>query len=48
VQLSSHPTPDPRADLLADYAAQQEFDRAAKSKSAEQDNERDWDMTDDD
>lgn len=44
------PAPDPRADLLADYAAQSEFERAAKSKTTEQDNERDrnWDITDDD
>ena len=44
------PAPDPRADILADYAAQVDFERAAKEKSAEQDNEldRDWDITDDD
>jgi len=44
------PALDPRADLLADYAAQVEFDRAAKAKAAEQDNEldQDWDITDDD
>lgn len=42
------PAPDPRADLLADYGAQQEFERVTKGKAAEQDNERDWDITDDD
>lgn len=42
--------PDPVADLLEDYAAQQQFERAAKHKTSEQDNEldRDWDISDDD
>lgn len=42
--------PDPVADLLEDYAAQQQFERAAKRKASEQDNEldRDWDISDDD
>jgi len=42
--------PDPIADLLEDYSAQQQFERVAKRKASEQDNEldRDWDIADDD
>ena len=42
--------PDPIADLLEDYAAQQEFERVAKRKASEHNNELDpdWGISDDD